>query len=119
MHLHHTLAQGICTRHLHWAPAQGICIGCLHQPPAQGVHTVHPYRLFAQGVICTGHLQPVITWPRGLWAAAAQRAQGGGWESPEQVIKAVLNVCLHAGENTPNYPAGVGREGGAAPIAIT
>lgn len=46
------------------------------------------------------------------------RAQGSGWEPPEQVIKAVLSVCLHAGEHTPNYPAGVGREGGAAPIAI-
>lgn len=85
-------------RPLQWTRSLGTCRECL----------------FALGT-CSGHLLwgllagvPLGTHSLSLpgWAGCRQRqqrAQGGGWEPLEQVIKAVLSVCLHAGENTPNY----------------
>lgn len=100
-------------------------MSCWHRAVAVGTFTGHLQGVFVPGT-CTGHLHRGLlagvppgtrslslpSWEGcGQQQQRQQRAQGGGWEPLEQVIKAVLSVCLHAGENTPNYPAeSAGRE---------
>lgn len=118
-HLHGVFAPCITTGHLHRTFGPGIGTEHLQQVFAWGVHTGHLHRVFAEGV-SSGHQRGTSAacnyCSRGFWAAAAAAAaaQGSGWEPAEQVIKAVRNVCLHAGADTPNYAAGAGRQGGAA-----